>query len=104
MRIFRFKLLRLALSIFQKYQRGHLVICNLQPTKHTRRANLNIHTYVVCLPSQKKTVFRIRIRIDLALLDPDLYWECGSGSRSKEIKYQKNLISSLSKWFCTVPT
>jgi hypothetical protein len=27
------------------------------------------------------------IRIDFALLDPDLYWECGSGSRSKEIDY-----------------
>ncbi len=26
------------------------------------------------------------IRIDFALLDPDPYWECGSGSRSKEIK------------------
>ncbi len=27
----------------------------------------------------------IRIRIDLALLDTDPYWECGSGFRSKEI-------------------
>ncbi len=25
------------------------------------------------------------IRVDCALLDPDPYWECGSGSRSKEI-------------------
>ena len=43
------------------------------------------------------------IRIDLAPLDPDpepyRYWECGSGSRSKEINQNKqvNLISSLSK-------
>jgi hypothetical protein len=37
---------------------------------------------------------------DLALLDPDTYWECGSGSRSKEMgqNYQINLIFSLSKW------
>jgi hypothetical protein len=28
---------------------------------------------------------RIRIRIDLALLDPDPYWKCESGSRSKKI-------------------
>jgi hypothetical protein len=46
----------MTLHIFQKYQRGHLVICNLQPTKHTRRANLNIHTYVVSLPLQKSGV------------------------------------------------
>jgi hypothetical protein len=25
------------------------------------------------------------IHIDLAVLDPDLYWECGSGSKSMEI-------------------
>jgi hypothetical protein len=33
-------------------------------------------------------VFRIRIRIDFALLYSDQYWECGSGykSRSKEIE------------------
>ena len=47
-------------------------------------------------------MFRIRVRIDLALLDPDPdpYWECGSGSRRKEIdqNQQINLISSLSKW------
>jgi hypothetical protein len=49
----------------------------------------------------KKTVLRIRIRFDLALLDPDLYWECGYRSRSKKIdkkKTKKILISSLSKW------
>jgi hypothetical protein len=49
---------------------------------------------------QLKAVFRIlKVRIDLVLLDPDLYWECGSGSRSKEIdqNLQINLIFSLSK-------
>lgn len=30
----------------QKYQGGKLVICNLQPTKHFKKADLNIHTYV----------------------------------------------------------
>ena len=36
---------------------------------------------------QFTAVLWIRIHIDLALLDPDLdpFWECGSGSRSKEI-------------------
>ncbi len=34
--------------------------------------------------------------IDLALLDPYPYWDCGSGSRSKEID-QINLISILSQ-------
>ncbi len=43
----------------------------------------------------------MRIRIDLSLLDPDQdpYWECGSGSKSKEV-YQNlliNLISHISK-------
>jgi hypothetical protein len=33
------------------------------------------------------------IRIDLAALDPDPYWECGSGSRSVEI--DQNLQISL---------
>ncbi len=35
----------------------------------------------------------------MALLDPDPYWECGSGSRSKEIgqNLHVHLISSLSK-------
>jgi hypothetical protein len=36
----------------------------------------------------------IRIRFDLAVLDPDLYWEYGSGSRSMEIDY---LVSCCSK-------
>lgn len=30
----------------KKYQEGKLVICNLQPTKHFKKADLNIHTYV----------------------------------------------------------
>ena len=31
----------------KKYdQKGKLVICNLQPTKHDKKADLNIHTYV----------------------------------------------------------
>jgi hypothetical protein len=40
----------------------------------------------------------IRIRIDLALLDPDPYWEGRSGSSSKEINQNilENLISTLS--------
>ncbi len=43
----------------------------------------------------------IRIRIDLAVLDPDPYWECGFGSRSMEIdrSKQRNLVSGLSKSF-----
>ncbi len=43
----------------------------------------------------------IRIRIELALLDPTPipYWECGSGSRNEEIN--KKPISSLSSGFCT---
>jgi hypothetical protein len=47
---------------------------------------------------------RIRIRnseiTSLAVLDPDPYWECGSGSRSMEIDqnlHKKNLVSCLSK-------
>jgi hypothetical protein len=42
---------------------------------------------------------------DLAVLDPDPYWECGPGSRSTEIdqNLQINLVSSLiKKAFCTV--
>jgi hypothetical protein len=39
------------------------------------------------------------IRIGLALSDPDLYLQCGSGSRSKVIdqNLQRNRIFSLSK-------
>jgi hypothetical protein len=46
------------------------------------------------------------IRIVLALLDPDPYGECGSGSGSKEIdqNQQINLIPSRSKRLPTVPT
>ncbi len=42
-----------------------------------------------------------RIGIELALLDPDQYWECGSGSRNKEIdqNLQINLIFNHSKWY-----
>ncbi len=43
-----------------------------------------------------KTVLWILIRIDLAVPDPDPYWECGSGSRSMEF-YQINLVSCLLK-------
>ncbi len=32
-------------------------------------------------------VFGIRIRIDLALLDPYPYWECGSGSKETWLKF-----------------
>jgi len=41
----------------------------------------------------------IRIRIDLAVLDPDPYWECGSGSRSMDIDKDLpiHLVSFLSK-------
>ncbi len=41
------------------------------------------------------------IRILLTVLDPDLYWECGSRSRSMEIdqNLQINLVSCLSKRF-----
>ncbi len=37
-------------------------------------------------------------RIDLAVLDPDLYWECGSGSKSMEIDPNKqiNLVCYIS--------
>jgi hypothetical protein len=48
-------------------------------------------------------VLWIRIRIDLAVLDPnpDPYWECesGTGSRRMEINqnYQINLVSCLSR-------
>jgi hypothetical protein len=38
-------------------------------------------------------VLWIRIRIHLAVLDPDSYWECGSGSRS--MKYDQNLLINL---------
>jgi hypothetical protein len=39
------------------------------------------------------------IRIHLAVLDTDLYWECGSGSRSMEIdqNFQIDLLYCLSK-------
>jgi hypothetical protein len=42
------------------------------------------------------------IRIDLAFLDPDPYWELGSRSRSKKIDQIKqiNLISSLPTFVC----
>jgi hypothetical protein len=40
---------------------------------------------VLFLISFMKYIFRIRIRIDSALLDLDPYRECGSGSRRKEI-------------------
>jgi hypothetical protein len=50
----------------------------------------------------------IKLQIDLAILDPDPYWEmeCGSGSRSKKIYHslQINLISSLLKRLCTCST
>jgi hypothetical protein len=35
-----------------------------------------------------KSIVGIRIRMDLVLLDPDLYWECGCGSRSREIYHK----------------
>jgi hypothetical protein len=48
-----------------------------------------------------QAVLWIRIHLDLAVLDPDPYWECvpGSGSRSKEIdqNLQINLVFCLSK-------
>ncbi len=40
----------------------------------------------------------IRIRIGSAVLDPNPYWECGSGSRSMEI--DQNLQVNLVSWFC----
>jgi hypothetical protein len=44
------------------------------------RQLVNIVIYLLCT-----VVFRIRISIDLALLDPDPYWECESGSMSKDM-------------------
>jgi hypothetical protein len=48
-------------------------------------------------PAYRKPVLWIRIPINLADLDPDPYWVCGSGSRSMEIdqNLQINLISCL---------
>ncbi len=47
----------------------------------------------------------IQIRMNLTLLDPDSYWErgSGSGSRTKELDqtFQKNLIQAFQKGFCT---
>jgi hypothetical protein len=43
--------------------------------------------------AQLPAVFRIRIRIDLALLDPDPCWECGFRTRRKE---KENLLTN---WF-----
>jgi hypothetical protein len=59
-----------------------------------------IHRYLSwTTPKTFLLVLRMRIRIDLALLDLDLYRKCGSGSRSKIIcqNLQINLISSRSK-------
>ncbi len=39
---------------------------------------------------QIKAVLWIRIRINLAVLDPDPYWECGSGYKSMKIDQQIN--------------
>jgi hypothetical protein len=36
-------------------------------------------------------VFLIRIRIDFGRLDPDLHWECGSGSRRAKITHNNVL-------------
>jgi hypothetical protein len=52
-------------------------------------------------------VLWIRIRIHFVVLDPDPYWEYGSGFRIMEIdqNLQINLVSSLfQKGFCTVPS
>ncbi len=44
------------------------------------------------------------IRIHLAVLDPypDLYWECGSGSRSSSMEIDQNLQINLVFRFCTL--
>jgi hypothetical protein len=50
------------------------------------------------------SVLWIRIRIDLAVLNPDPYWECGSGFKSMEIDQneQINLIfMPFIKAYCT---
>jgi hypothetical protein len=44
------------------------------------RQLVNMVIYLLCA-----AVFQIRIQIDLALLDPYPYWECESGSKSKDI-------------------
>jgi hypothetical protein len=43
------------------------------------------------------------IRIHLTVMDPDPYWECGSGSRSMKIdqNLQFNLVPASKKGFCT---
>ena len=33
-------------TVYMIQENGKVVICNLQPTKHTGKADLNIHTYV----------------------------------------------------------
>jgi hypothetical protein len=43
----------------------------------------------LCTKLYIDTGFWILIHIDLAVLDPDPYWECGSGSKSMEIESQK---------------
>jgi hypothetical protein len=39
--------------------------------------------------------------LNLALLDPDPYWKCGPGSRSKEIDKTKIIFPAFHKGFCT---
>jgi hypothetical protein len=41
------------------------------------------------------SVLWIRIRINLALLVPDPYWECGSRSRNRKMEIDQNLQINL---------
>jgi hypothetical protein len=52
--------------------------------------------------NRPKSVFQIRIRIDLALLDSDPHWQSGSGSRRHEIWRKKHLLTQIPNFFKNV--
>ncbi len=95
------------------YSKDTFYIIGWWPTKHWRESlswrRWPAERYVLKLfhAQPRARIFSnvvvdpIRIRIDLAVLDPDPYWECRSGSRSMEIDQNKqiNLVSCLSKRF-----
>jgi hypothetical protein len=58
------------------------------PGRQGREVDLVYKSLGRRIPREKKFMLPLSVsnpvRIDLALLDPYPYWECGSGSRSKE--------------------
>ncbi len=80
----------LNLWLCQHFLKQHNILEKfLKPAPFAVTVSLLVSTLISsrALIPEWRLVFRIRIwiRIDLAVQDPDPYWECGSGSRGMEI-------------------